>query len=122
VIFPHSKKRPHFAGPAYVRVGSESIPATEQKFNELIARRNSKASKLLDHKNELVTVMNSTRINGQIHESHWGSFARIYDCDDSAVTLATGTDPKDRSMFPLSQVEVLFDHVQNRLLLKLDRY
>ena len=122
VIFPHSKKQPHFAGPAYVRVGSESIPATEQKFNEMIARRNSKANKLLDHKGELVTVMNSTRINGQIHESGWGGLVRIHDCDDSALTLATGSDPKDRSMFPLSQVEVLFDHVQNRLLLKLDRY
>jgi len=47
---------------------------------------------------------------------------RIYDCNDTALTLAIGADPKDRSMFPLSQVEVLFDHVQNRLLLKLDRY
>jgi hypothetical protein len=66
--------------------------------------------------------MNSARINGQIHESMWGGPVRIYDCDDGAFTLAIGTDPKDRSMFPLSQVEVLFDQVQNRLLLKLDRY
>ncbi|MGB8494777.1 MAG: ATP-binding protein [Candidatus Acidiferrum sp.] len=122
VIFPHSKKRPPFAGPAYVRIGAESIPATEEQFNELIARRNSKANKLLDHKGQFVTVMNSTKINGQIHESMWGGPVRIYDCDDTALTLAIGTDPKDRSMFPLSQVEVLFDHVQNRLLLKLDRF
>src|SRR6516165_8527109 len=27
VVFPQSNKQPHFAGPAYVRIGSESIPA-----------------------------------------------------------------------------------------------
>ena len=54
----------------------------------------------------------------RFHESVWGGLVRLYDCDDMALTLAIGTDLKDRSMFPLSQVEVLFDHVQNRLLLK----
>ena len=122
IIFPPSKNRPHFSGKAFIRVGSESIDASEEHFNELVARRNSKASKILDYKGKYVTVMNSTRINGQTHESHWPGMVRIYDCDGMAVTLATGTDPKDRSMFPLTQVEVLFDYVQNRLLLKLDRY
>jgi predicted HTH transcriptional regulator len=38
-----STVRPHFTGPAYVRQGSDSVPASEKRFDELIAQRNSKA-------------------------------------------------------------------------------
>src|SRR5882724_2588775 len=34
-----SRNRPHFTGPAYVRIGSESCEATEQMLTELIASR-----------------------------------------------------------------------------------
>ena len=36
VIVPGSQLRPHFAGPSYVRRGSESIVASEEHFSELI--------------------------------------------------------------------------------------
>ena len=58
VIVQPDHNRPHFAGPAYVRVGSESVRASESQFEELIASRNSKARALLEakRKGELVSV------------------------------------------------------------------
>jgi len=50
VIIPPSENRPHFAGQAYVRRGSESVAASEEVFNELVYSRNSKAAMLLEFK------------------------------------------------------------------------
>jgi predicted HTH transcriptional regulator len=58
VIVEASKNRPHFAGPAYVRVGSESIEASEQQFTMLIASRTEVARLIIDawQNDEIVLV------------------------------------------------------------------
>jgi hypothetical protein len=58
VIVEASYNRPHFAGPSYVRVGSETVTATAKQFDELIASRISKARPLLDamHNGDRVTL------------------------------------------------------------------
>src|SRR6266498_162435 len=58
VIVQPDHNRPHFAGPAFVRVSSESVKASEQVFEDLIATRSSKARQLLEamRKGELVSV------------------------------------------------------------------
>jgi hypothetical protein len=56
VIIPPSDNRPHFAGQAYVRRGSESVAASDDVFNELIYSRNSKAAMLLEYKKHHTTV------------------------------------------------------------------
>ncbi len=58
VIVQPDHNRPHFAGPAFVRVSSESVKASEQVFEKLIAIRSSKARPLLEaqRKGELVSV------------------------------------------------------------------
>lgn len=48
--FGPNQNRPHFAGHAYLRVGSESVKASASKLDELIAARNSKAGRLLTAK------------------------------------------------------------------------
>jgi hypothetical protein len=60
VIVQASHNRPHFAGPAFVRVGSQSKNASTTEFEELIASRSSKAWPLLEAKRtgEAVTVAN----------------------------------------------------------------
>ena len=50
VVIPPSGNRPHFAGQAYVRRGSESVAASDEVFNELVYSRNSKAGMLLEYK------------------------------------------------------------------------
>ena len=42
VLVPGSAERPHFTGKSYVRVGSESMEASESQFVELITQRQSK--------------------------------------------------------------------------------
>jgi hypothetical protein len=49
--FGPSQNRPHFAGHAYIRVGSESLKASASKLDEMIVAKNSKAGRLLAAKN-----------------------------------------------------------------------
>ena len=57
VIVPPSATKPHFSGPAYVLIGSESPKASPQLYEELILSRNDKAREILRHKNDVFTVL-----------------------------------------------------------------
>jgi hypothetical protein len=111
----------HPAGPSYIRVRSESVPANEQQFLELIARRNSVVNKILKYKWKWVTIVNSPRSNPRTGETMWPSMTTVFDCDQFGVTLATGDQPRDRQTFALERVELSFDHALDRLVIKLDR-
>jgi hypothetical protein len=121
VIIPASKNRPHFAGPSYIRAGSETVMASEKQFNELIARRSSVVNKILEYKGKWVTVCNSPKYNPRIGESWWPGNTIVYDCDQFGVTLTNGDQPRDRQTFPLTQIDLSFDHQANRLTIKIDR-
>jgi hypothetical protein len=56
VIVPSSRSRPHFAGPAYVRIGSETVEASARQYDGLIAQRNGKAYRILQHKGKHVSA------------------------------------------------------------------
>jgi hypothetical protein len=56
VLIPGSRSRPHFAGPAYVRVGAETVEASDSQYEGLIAQRNSKAYRILRHKGQTISV------------------------------------------------------------------
>ena len=60
VIVPGSEQRPHFAGPSYVRVGSETKVASEPQFQNLIAQRQSKAYEILKWKGKPVALDDRT--------------------------------------------------------------
>jgi predicted HTH transcriptional regulator len=47
VIVRGSQNRPHFAGPSYVRDGSQTVEASREQFEWMIAERGSKASRAL---------------------------------------------------------------------------
>jgi len=42
VIVRGSANRPHFAGPSYIRDGSQTLEASEEQFEQLIAERSSR--------------------------------------------------------------------------------
>src|SRR5438270_3560686 len=48
VMVQASHNKPHFAGPAFIRSGSQSKKASEEVFNQLVASRISKARPLLE--------------------------------------------------------------------------
>jgi hypothetical protein len=56
IIIPPSTNRPHFSGHAYVRRGSESVNASIELFDEMVASRNDKARKLLAQKGKLISA------------------------------------------------------------------
>jgi predicted HTH transcriptional regulator len=56
VIVPGSDQRPHFAGPSYVRIGSETKVASEPQFQNLIAQRQNKAYEILKWKGKPIAL------------------------------------------------------------------
>ena len=121
VIVPHSSTRPHFAGPAYVRVGSESVAASAPQYEELIASRHSLANRLLGLKGGVVTVLALRRPLGQVHKPTDPSYrrqheARVEACDAHHVRMfdiSTSTNVSE----PLSSIRVSFDEERHRPML-----
>jgi hypothetical protein len=115
VIIPGSELRPHFAGPAYVRQGPESVDASEEQFAELIAQRNSKAALIIQSKGKKVTVF--TR-NGN-SENAWPTDTTVTDCNQFYVSLQRCLHEPSIS-FPLSRVEINYDNLRKRLQLEIN--
>jgi hypothetical protein len=114
VIVLGSELRPHFAGLAYVRKGSESINASEQQFEELIAKRNSKAARILQWKDKNITVF----VRTENSEIPWSNSTTLVDCDQFYVTIQQ-VPHEPASSFPLSRVEINFDNLRKRLQLEI---
>jgi hypothetical protein len=87
VEFGPSQNRPHFAGQAFVRIGSESVKASASKLDELIASRNSKAGRLLAAKSKPVIPVRAL-IPGQSQFSSRREWTcSIESCDAHAVRI-----------------------------------
>jgi predicted HTH transcriptional regulator len=88
VIIPGSELRPHFAGLAYIRRGSESPEASEEQYEELIAQRNSKTARILAWKDKKITVIERTPWRGGgVGERPWADGTIMVNCDQFYVTL-----------------------------------
>jgi len=117
-----SDERPHFTGPAYVRVGSESVNASTEQYEKLITSRNSKAGAILRMRDQEITV----EANGRRFENpmpapgaRYRSKARIEDCDAHCVCLTVSAEgmPGWRIVEPLERVTISRDVGQNRPML-----
>jgi len=117
VIVPGSGTRPHFAGPSYIRVGSETRIASEQQFVELIASRHSKAREILNWKGKKISVdvMRSEHLASQMGPVHYQWEPTVVDCNQHYVTI----DLNGQKSIPLSRVEISFDHDRQRLKLEI---
>ena len=117
VIIPGSAARPHFAGPAYIRVGSETRMASEQQFVELIASRRSKVREILKWKGKKISadVMQSEHLASQMGPVHYQWEPVVIDCNQHYVTL----DVNGHRSIPLSRVEISFDDERQRLKLEI---
>ena len=85
VVVRSSPNGPHFTGPAYVRVGSESKKASEQVFNELVFSRTDKCRELLRYRGVLVTVYGIDYKLGSGQPLH-GSHKEMRQCRINEVT------------------------------------
>lgn len=118
VLVPGSRERPHFTGKSYVRVGSESREASDDQFQELIAQHLSKVRELLRWRGKGVTVLFIHL--GQRYAINLGNQvmreATILDCNQFYVTFKNGNRSES---LPLSNVELTFDHDNDRLMLQI---
>jgi hypothetical protein len=121
VVIPPSDTKPHFTGPAYVRVGSESPKASPQQYEELILSRIDKAREILAHKTEIFTVRGIGYKLGSNKPLHDGNYVeqcecRIEACTGHLVTLKNiGSDV--RFSEPLEHVTLSYDQEKHRLML-----
>jgi hypothetical protein len=118
VIVPGSEAGPHFAGPSYVRVGSETVPASEPQFQALVAQRNSKVRAILQWVDKEITVAHlASSITGTYGESFSSGRTVVQDCNQHYCTLreVTGGNPDAIWSIPLNRIELGFDHKRNRL-------
>ena len=81
VVVPHSARKPHFAGPAYVRVGSETVEATEQQYKELLARSSSKVDTILDWKAKVISVVSRGKRLGSTDYLGDARYQERHDCE-----------------------------------------
>ncbi len=56
VMVPYSTERPHFAGAAYVRSGSQSVAASKDQYDSLIASRNDICRKIQSWGGQVITI------------------------------------------------------------------
>jgi Putative DNA-binding domain len=83
-----SDKRPHFAGPAFIRVGSESIAASPEIYQDLLTSRCSHAGQLLKLKGQIVTVHAIRKVLGNPKPVTNDIFNRSHECRVKDVTPA----------------------------------
>lgn len=118
VIVRGSPERPHFAGPSFVRKGSESVNASEEQFSSLIAERSGKSREILKWKFKAISLdilhppdamVRMGRISGSIQ-------CTVQDCNQHWVTLHM---PHGLDAYPIRRVELAYDHTKGRLKLEL---
>jgi len=111
VIVAGSAERPHFAGPAYVRAGSQTVNASQQQFERLIAERNSKTYRILQSQGKHVSVGmirsgHAAQVLGRIGSR---TVMEIVDCTPFTLTLRDQYGGVQN--IALDRVHVLEDHV-----------
>ena len=89
LIVPGSAIRSHFAGPSYIRVGSQSEEASRTQFENLIARQNSEAYRLSQFLGKEVSLEVKTIFgNGVFTLGNSGSAkVLVTECNESWVTV-----------------------------------
>ncbi len=118
VIVPGSELRPHFAGPSFIRVGSESIEASQQQLDNLIAQRSSKTYRISQYIGGQVSIRFKF-IYGNGTFSFSLQMMHLVDCNEAWVTLML--NDTDFRSFPLAAVELSYDHKTKQLELQITK-
>jgi predicted HTH transcriptional regulator len=118
VVVPGSEHRPHFAGAAYVRDGSQTVRASEQQFAILIAQRSSVAYEISKWRGKLVSIWHPGKIGVTYHPTTgYKAEGMISDCNQFFVTLE-GSAFSSKVSFGLDAFDIGFDDARNRLELR----
>lgn len=116
VLVNASSERPHFSGPAFVRVGAQSVAASREVYAQLIASRNSKAGQILSKSGELISIRQIDRDQWNREKIRWTIEGRIENCDASVVYLYDIGSMRHFSK-PLEKIRINFDDSNRRMML-----
>jgi schlafen family protein len=114
VIIPPSQNRPHFAGTAYMRRGSESVAAPDDVFDEMVYSRNSKAGAFLKMKrtSEIVRVVGTEYGRGEgkflLVGTAQGIECKVLDCNAHYVRFEVLGNSR-RISEPLENISISID-------------
>lgn len=113
-----SKDRPHFSGPAYVRVGAESVKASPKVYDELIASRNTKAGKILRIKDEHqhIAFRCFERDKWLRQRQVFSIECQIEECDGHSVSMYEMASGRHFSV-PLEEMTIYHDHAKRMMVL-----
>jgi len=124
ISVPHSNTKPHFAGPAFVRRGSESVTATADEYERLILSRSDKCAAILSWEAQVITVMirgkqlgSTERLNDRNYRVR--ADCRVLDCNSHYLrlhVLNSGTNVTE----PIRNVTVSYDEERHRPMLVVD--
>jgi len=119
VVVPGSPERPHFAGQAFVRDGSQSVKASRSQFDALIARRTSIVEELTKQVGKPVRLnwLRQPNSTGKLVTNMFD--AEILACTQWWVTLKYFRGPDwCTETYSLRRVHLSFDHIRERLILE----
>jgi hypothetical protein len=106
---------PHFAGPSYIRDGTQTKDASDQQFERLIAQRNSKVREILKWRGKGITIW-MPGLTKSRHPSTGGKSTQVVvDCNQFYVTVRSH---ETLQAFVLSEVDVGFDYISGCLELR----
>jgi len=119
VEISHSRNKPHFAGPAYVRSGARSVKASEELYRDLLTSHSSKAGELLRWKGKYVTVRTLHKRLGNHHPTfeagvHRLGTARVIEVDPFTATFHFTQYSDEKCTEPLSSIELDWDSIEDR--------
>jgi hypothetical protein len=120
VEIEYSGETPHFGSPAWVRIGSESVVATEETFQKLISMRSSKARQLELWRGKEITIsypVSSDAFGFGPSVERQAASAFIVEVSSFWVTFRLA----EVFSLPLEAVSMSWDHRNKRLWVMLDR-
>jgi hypothetical protein len=131
VVVETSEQRPHFTGHAYIRRGSETVKASPELFDELVATRIDKVRRILQEKGKIVTVEILPKKSSADSGLKPGILAlkannspRILDCRvdgcDAFVLHFTDVNSGQHYTSPIERVTIDYDGMKLRTKLIID--
>jgi hypothetical protein len=121
VVVPPSTNKPHFTGPAFVRVGSESVKATPDQFEALIRSHVDKCREILNYRGRgpisVRGVGYKLGTNRPVPDEHYVQQDEciVKDCTADVVTLESQSGPIYSE--PLERIEIGYDGKHSRPML-----
>jgi hypothetical protein len=117
VIVPGSPNRPHFAGKAFIRDGTQTREASEEQYEKLIDQRSDKVYEILRWVGKSVRIENVQLTGGNAIRS--GGAVSLKGCNRFYVTVQSASNPGDppRS-YSLDRISLSFDHADQVLILE----